>query len=523
MIRSMTSQARHEPFIAGYPDRLSYLPGEEVSVACSTNAGEFSAEIARVGGQRQVVWEREGFAGHEHAVPAHASSLGCDWPQAFAVTIPRDWPSGYYEVVLRAADPASGRLAEHLAFFAVRPRPGAAGERPGRMLLLLATNTYNAYNDWGGPNLYTGGTRVSFRRPFAHGLLKKPRPEVRYPNVDDVDDPEHERFRTWAALHNLSRWSGSAGWHNWERSFARWAEREGYAVDVAVNADLALHPDVLDGYRLAVSVGHDEYWSWEMRDTLEAFVARGGNVAFFSGNAVCWQVRFEDDGNTMVCYKDRYQEDPVFAADHRRATTLWSSQVVGRPENHLTGLSFTRGGYIRMGNAVPRGSGGFTAWRPGHWAFQGTDLRYGDMFGTSNAIAAYEVDGCEWTLSMQDGLPVPTGRDGTSGNLVILATAPACLWSRHELPSRYRPSAHGDLEATALAVFGDDAPEHVRRLSHNHAVMGSFTRGGTVFSAGTTDWSYGLEGHDPTVERITRNVLDRLLARCNDGMAGAAS
>jgi len=55
-------------------------------------------------------------------------------------------------------------------------------------------------------------------------------------------------------------------------------------------------------------------------------------------------------------------------------------------------------------------------------------------------------------------------------------------------------------------------PEHIRRLSHNHAVMGSYTRGGTVFSAGTTDWSYGLDGHDPIVERITRNVLDHLLA-----------
>jgi len=52
------------------------------------------------------------------------------------------------------------------------------------MLLLLTTNTYNADNDWGGPNPYTGGIRVSFRRPFAPGLLKKPRPEVRYPNVD---------------------------------------------------------------------------------------------------------------------------------------------------------------------------------------------------------------------------------------------------------------------------------------------------------------------------------------------------
>jgi hypothetical protein len=516
MIRGMNSVVTREPYIAGYPDRLSYLPGEEVSFACSTNAGEFSAEIARVGGQRQIVWERKGLAGHLHEVPQDAASRGCGWPQAFAVKIGGDWPSGYYETVLRAADPASGHLAERLACFTVRPGRDAVRGRAGRMLLMLTTNTYNAYNDWGGPNLYTGGTRVSFRRPFAAGLLNKPRPEVRYPNVDAVDDPEHERFRTWADLHKLTRWSGSAGWHNWERPFARWAERQGYAVDVAVNADLDLHPDVLDGYPLAVSVGHDEYWSWGMRDTLEAFVAGGGNVAFFSGNAVCWQVRFEDDGNTMICYKDRYAEDPVAAADPRRATTLWSAQVVGRPENHLTGLSFTRGGYIRMGNAVPRGSGGFTVWRSGHWAFDGTGLCYGDLFGTRDAITAYEVDGCEWTLSMQDGLPVPTGRDGTPGNLTILATAPARLWSRDELPSRYRPLAPGDLETTAQTVFGDTAPEHIRRLSHNHAVMGTYTRGGTVFAAGTTDWGYGLGGNDPIVERITRNVLDRLLARGND-------
>jgi len=193
MIRGMNSVIAREPYVAGYPDRLSYLPGEKVSFACSTSAREFSAEIARVGGQRQIVWERKGLAGHMHEVPEDAASLGCGWPQTFSVNVSQDWPSGYYEVVLRAADPASGRLTEHLACFAVRPERRATSERAGRMLLLLTTNTYNAYNDWGGPNLYTGGIRVSFRRPFASGLLKKPRPEVRYPNVDDVDDPEHER------------------------------------------------------------------------------------------------------------------------------------------------------------------------------------------------------------------------------------------------------------------------------------------------------------------------------------------
>jgi hypothetical protein len=103
MIRGMNSMIVRAPYIAGYPDRLSYLPGEEVSFACSTNARDFSAEIARVGGQRQIVWERKGLADHAHEVPQDASSQGCGWPQAFTVKIPRDWASRYYKVVLRAS------------------------------------------------------------------------------------------------------------------------------------------------------------------------------------------------------------------------------------------------------------------------------------------------------------------------------------------------------------------------------------------------------------------------------------
>ena len=41
-----------------------------------------------------------------------------------------------------------------------------------------------------------------------------------------------------------------------------------------------------------------------MRDNVEAFVRRGGNLAVFSGNTCWWQVRLEDDGRTMVCYRD---------------------------------------------------------------------------------------------------------------------------------------------------------------------------------------------------------------------------
>ena len=61
-------------------------------------------------------------------------------------------------------------------------------------------------------------------------------------------------------------------------------------------------------------------------------------------------------------------------------------------------------------------------------------------------------------------------------------------------------------------MFGDDSPGSVARVAHNHAVMGVHHRGGTVFTSGTTDWVYGLAGHDPVVTQATRNILDRLLS-----------
>ena len=48
------------------------------------------------------------------------------------------------------------------------------------------------------------------------------------------------------------------------------------------------------------------------------------------------------------------------------------------------------------------------------------------------------------------------------------------------------------------------------RPTDGAAVFGLYTQGGTVVTVGTTDWAHGLRGGDGVVERITRNILDRL-------------
>lgn len=440
------------PDPVGYCWPQSVVPGERVRVHVSSRKGAFDASIERIGAGRKTVWSRRGIPGAEQPVPADASANGCRWPVALEFEVDAAWSSGVYEVVLSPAGEPPAEKRRLPACFVVRPAPSVA---PAPILLQLATNTDAAYGTFGGYSLYAyngrdgvQGHRVSFLRPVSWGIFR-----------------------------------------NWEAAFVAWAESNGYTLDYATNNDLEFHPEMLTGRRLLLSVGHDEYWSRPMRDTVMAFVTRGGNVAFFSGNTCCWQVRAEADG--LVCHKQNYRDDPRYVADgpNPTLTTLWSHPLVGDPENRLTNVGVLGGGFHKSHGMLMDGSGAFTVERPDHWVFAGTGLARGAEFGGARTIVGYECDGCEFTRV--DGLPVPTGRDGTPKNFEILATAPAS-WGE---------------ESTLL--WWDAFP----RKEPGHACLGLSVRspGGTVFTAGTTDWSHGLVAPaDPVVDRITRNVLDRL-------------
>ncbi|HMI92885.1 MAG TPA: N,N-dimethylformamidase beta subunit family domain-containing protein [Polyangiales bacterium] len=508
--------------VEGYCLPLSVEPGARVALHAAATRRlrygavgpaerelRFDVEVARIGATREVVQRVEGLVAAAQDISADAHARGAGFPAAHAFEVGREWRSGYYEVRLRAHRP-DGTRVDRCACFVLRPSAHAPRTRP---LLALATNTWNAYNDWGGANLYTTATHVSFARPFAHGLLDRPDPHI-HRSANRASEPDYalSAFNAYLREHHICGWSGSAGFAAFESLFIAWAERAGYELDYATNADLEAHPELLQGRPLYLSVGHDEYWSSGMRDSVEALIARGGNALFLSGNTCFWQVRFEDGGATMVGYKGRARrEDPV--EDPRLLTSIWSDPRIGRPETRLTGLTFSRGGYHRVAGGVPRGAGGYTIWRPQHWLFAGTDLHYGDLFGAEHGVVGYECDGC--ALTLVDGLPVPTGEDGCPAGFEVLGTAPARIWSvdehSNELPSAFAATREmGELQAVAHTLFGNAEPESVRKIAHGHAVLGTYTAGGTVVSCGCTDWVFGLAGGDPLVERVTRNALDRL-------------
>jgi len=491
-------------------------PGDEVGLHLSSTEGRpVTIEVARIGMARTVVFAEAGVEVGDHATPPEAATVGCGWPAARQLRVEESWASGYYEVTLTID--VDGRPRTEHAFFVVRPEVG----RPtAPMLLVLSTNTWHAYNDFGGTNLYSGATQVALRRPMARGYLHKPPGAGRRVTSVHPPDPQIAAHVGYLRLNHLSAWAGSAGWPDWELPFVEWAEQQGYAFDVAANADLEDHPELLAGYRLLLSVGHDEYWSGPMRDCVEGFIADGGNVAFFSGNTSFWQVRLEapaGDGpgpaTVMVGYKGHFRHDPVYETDRMgQLTSMWSDHLLGRPENQMTGVSFSRGGYHRIGKRVTAGLGGYTVHRADHWIFEGTGLDYGDVLGAGAVVVGYECDGCDFTY--RDGLPHPTCTDGTPEGFTILGTAPAAPFTRETSARPPKPHELSEAEFIAWRLYDSREAEAVERVLHGHAVLGTYTSpaGGTVITSGSTDWAHGLAGRDPQVERITRNILDRLTA-----------
>lgn len=499
-----------------YSDRRSYSPGETVRFFVSATEPALKMSIYRDGFHRELVHESVNPDVPFQAVPDAAYEVGCGWTQQFSFDIPDDVVPGAYLVELSREGRAPGpALGHHL--FVIRP----SQPRRGALALVLATSTWAAYNDWGGASHYYGvrenSTRgrspyLSVERPWARGQVWLPDGAPRMVNEQRPRYPRPARYEPieWAFLNGYSKYYASAGWASYERHFVRWAEQRGYVVDIFTQDDLHMTPEMLRPYACAVFVGHDEYWTWEMREAVDQFVEGGGRVARFAGNFM-WQIRLEDKARRQVAFKyDARHMDPIVGTEQEtRMTGAWEDPLIGNPGATTFGVNALRGMYAGYGAMAPRSARGFNVFRPAHWSLEGTGLGYADMFGDEASIFAFEMDGVDYEF--KDGLPHPTHTDGAPPGLEIVAMN----WStaaEYGLPEHEDSFMLGDSDAQFRAALFDDAASQasVERHARMSGMVVSFTRGqGEVFTAGTCEWVNGLVRGDFYVEAVTANVLNR--------------
>lgn len=485
-----------------YSDALSYGAGETLRLHITCSAPTAHLRIARDGLTPVVVVDEivaTGFA----TTPEACSVKGCDWPEAYALPIPQDWQSGVYTVSVTIDGHASQGM---FVLRAAQPR--------AKIVMVLCTGTWCAYNDWGGSNHYQGITgparadfapHVSLHRPWARGFVRWPEGAPRIPHASPLLSRPRYPHMDYARARGVSKKYASSGWAAFERPFALWCEAQGIALDYSTQHDLHREPQALAGYDRALIVGHDEYWTWEMRDHLEQWLDAGGQLARFAGNFF-WQTRLSEDLVTQTCFKTRAEaEDPLAATN--RLTSYWDNPRVGRPAVATLGLTGAAGVYAGWSRCAAHGSGGFAIYRPEHWALRDTGLGYGDLLGAASKIFAYEVDGIDYCMTQ--GLPFAAEDSGLQGDLTIVGLSPATTLSHATGPQdRDLFIGAGDAEDLALRLYGGLTAETLGRASRGNGCMADYRRGrGAVFNAGSCEWVAGLIARERPVEQVTRNLL----------------
>ncbi|MCM2392090.1 N,N-dimethylformamidase beta subunit family domain-containing protein [Streptomyces albipurpureus] len=489
--------------IEGYVGRESVTAGGILALHVSTDAPIYRVRFYRLGNELELVRESVWQPGTLHSPPPHpdghpagaSPAVDWNWPSV-EFSIPDSWRTGIYLAHFIEGGPGcedsppvlDGSTIEGFEreFFIVRPRqPG----KLSRILYKKSTFTRHAYNR-------------SDRRDEERAASLYDNPV--YLRGEDGGGPGHQ-----VSLH---RPGGVIDLAYWDAPFISWLERSGYAVEYCTDLDLHENPALLTGYDLVLSVGHDEYWSQAMRTQVEDFVRAGGNVAFFSANTCWWRIHSIDGNSAFRSDTDHRVGDEY---PHLPATDQWwppEPHGVGAPENTLTGVSFRNGGmWASSDGSWPgdRPRAGYSVQHAEHWVFEGTGLRDGSNGGIQDALGAgtpligYECDGAAFFYDAQ-GVARASGADGTPDSFLILGIH--LLQPVHHDFHRFK---HGHWNCTV---------REPSITSPRAATMGVFTAGGTVFTAGTTDWPVvcGREA-DAGVVRVTRNVLDRLSVRITTG------
>ena len=328
------------------------------------------------------------------------------------------------------------------------------------ILFQTSDTTWQAYNQYGG---YCTYGRINPGNPRGIGIP---------PRAYKVSYNRPLKTRDYRAVNMV---------FNAEYPCVRWLEANGYDVTYFTGVDSDRRGEEIRKHRLFLSVGHDEYWSLEQRQHVEAGREAGVNLAFFSGNEVFWKTRWEPsiDGEgiphrTLVTYKETHDNakiDPV--ADVWTGT--WRdprpfNPEGPQPENALTGTIFTVNAWRNDPLIVPAKYANLRFWRNTEIA----KLKPGER-----AVLLKGLLGHEWDEDIDNGFRPPG------------------LFHLSETTIDNVPyiQDHGTVYDSGTATHRLTLYRHERSESVQHA---SNKGGALVFGAGTVQWAWGLDAHHDT-------------------------
>jgi hypothetical protein len=326
----------------GYTGQYSVLPGEPITLYASTTGRSFTVTAFRMGWYggdlARKVWKSGTVPGHKQSksvLVAPTNTVQTHWGPS--LTIPtHDWPEGSY--LLRLDSEAGPQR-----FVPVTVR---SADVAGKTVIKNGVETWQAYNTWGGYDLYNGpgGITDYNNRSLAVSL-----------------DRPYDRNGAYMFLYH-------------ERKLIELAERLGMPLAYTTSMDIEEDPHLLHGASALFSLGHDEYWSPPERAHVTAARNSGVNIAFLGANCCFRRTRLASTAlgprRLVICYKTSYMQDPEYGKNNALVTSDWREPPNPDPESSMTGTLY---------ESNPT-SAAYVVASPNSWVFAGTGVQKGTRF-----------------------------------------------------------------------------------------------------------------------------------------------
>jgi hypothetical protein len=465
-------------YIEGFADNISVNRGTTINFKINTDCANYRIDVYRLGyyGGNGAALKTTMTRSSASVQPTPVTNvpiglIDCgNWSVTASWAVPGTAVAGVYIAKLTRLDGVTG--ANHIPFI-VRD-DGVSHD----VVFQTSDTTWQAYNGWGGYNLYGGAGNATSSTGRAYKVsLNRP-----YSTRDGIGTVSGAQDFVFGA----------------EVAAIRWLEANGYDVSYMTGLDMErLDPTGAGGqligrYKVYLSVGHDEYWSGIQRNNVESARAAGVHMAFMSGNEVFWKTRWENSTDssatpyrTLVCYKETIDQEVLDPLDPPTWTGSWRDPSFsppgdgGRPENALTGTLFMVDSWRSDVIQIPYPMTQLRFWR-------NTNVAKTASGGTASLVQ--NLLGYEWDESPDNG---------------------------------FQPAGQIHLSSTTLAVqsYLLDWGHVIGNYTGTHKLsLYRYQGGALVFGAGTVFWVWGLDiNHDlqdlyptkvdPNVQQATLNLL----------------
>lgn len=267
--------------IEGYIDRISYYPGEKVTLFLRS-AMHVDCQLTIYSVNDHVAISVPTAINVQATQNPHPSVDGYGYTPTVQLSLPLELRSGIY-------------LVEQSIPLIVKPGG------PVDIMVVYPSNTANAYEGSGGLSMYVTPnirpTEVSFLRP--------------------------QTLQADAAY------------------CLKWLETTSYKIGYIADSDLEL-ASILGSSKMLLVPGHSEYWTRKARRNFDDFILRGGHALILSGNTMWWQVRYSPAGDKLICYRDSLSDpepDPLLK------TINWNKPSLQYPILSSLCSDFSYGGF----------------------------------------------------------------------------------------------------------------------------------------------------------------------------------